>query len=132
MKGMKNIEKAGDQRRVLTKACRSCVHFVLLYVFSFDPKLQDSPKKKKRRPGLQFWSIFPRFLFCDCQKIHRHRPLVYCTNRRTQIPQRCDQYTSRFCTAKNRSSSDAPPVAWATFLTQKEDDDDPYLLRTKY
>jgi len=56
MKGMKNIEKAGDQRRELTKACRSHVHFVLLYVFSFDPKLQDSPKKKKKkkkkRPGL--------------------------------------------------------------------------------
>jgi hypothetical protein len=54
MKGMNNIEKADDQRRELTKACRCCAHFVLLYVFSFDPKLQDSPKKKKekRRPGL--------------------------------------------------------------------------------
>jgi hypothetical protein len=47
MKGMKNVEKAADQRRELTKACRSHVHFVLLYVFSFDPKLQDSPKEEE-------------------------------------------------------------------------------------
>jgi hypothetical protein len=109
-------------------------------MFSLSIRSSKTPQRRRRRrrrrredPVYNFGLYSPTFCFAIAKKIHRHSPLVYCTDRRTQIPQRCDQYTSRFCTAKTaktRSSSDAPPVAWATLLSQKEDDDDPYLQRT--